>query len=171
MKMTNKQFAVFLPVLVLTLVFCSVIIASAQATYGMWSIGNYAPSVSSCPAGAANSVSFCPVLPSGATVGTLYQSWNGGAWTVFGSGAASIAFSQITGTAALSQLPAIPFTQLTGQATLAQLPAIPFTQLSGVATITQIPSLPFTQLTGQIAPAQVPAITTSVVSTATTTVQ
>jgi hypothetical protein len=93
MKMTNKQFAVFLPVLVLTLVLCSVIIASAQATYGMWSIGNYAPSVSSCPTGAANSVSFCGVLPSGATTGTVYQSWNGGPWTVFGGATVSLTAS------------------------------------------------------------------------------
>ena len=155
MKMTNKQFAIFLSVVVLTLVLCSALVGAAQATYGMWAIGNVAPSVSNCPTGAANSVSFCGVLPSGATTGTVYQSWNGGTWTVFGGGTNnSVAFSQITGTATLSQLPPIPFSQLTGQATLAQLPPIPFSSL-----------------TGQIAPAQVPAITTSVVSTATTTVQ
>ena len=66
MKMTNKQFAIFLPVVVLTLVLCSALVGAAQATYGMWAIGNVAPSVSNCPTGAANSVSFCGVLPSGA---------------------------------------------------------------------------------------------------------
>lgn len=88
MKMTNRQFAVFLPALVSTLVLCSVALVGAQATYGMWSIGNLAPAVASCPAGASNSVSFCGVLPSGSTTGTVYVSWSGSAWTAFAQGPA-----------------------------------------------------------------------------------
>jgi Collagen triple helix repeat (20 copies) len=79
MKMTNSQFAVFLTVLVPTLVLCSVMIGLAQS-YALWSIGPIAPTVANCPAPVSGSVSYCPVGTTAANY-ALYVSWNGGAWT------------------------------------------------------------------------------------------
>lgn len=73
--------------------------------------------------------------------------------------ALAIAFTQLTGIAALGQIPSLPASQITSgtfanarisQASVTQFQAalaIAFTQLTGSATLAQIPSLPASQIT------------------------
>jgi hypothetical protein len=107
----------------------------------------------------AQSIGFSPLAAMAATASACPPSAAGG-WTLCGYGTAT------TGYAMCVSFNAGACNPLTAQAT-----TLPFSAITGTASLSQLPQIPFTQMTGQIAPSQVPAITTSVTSTAVTTVQ